>query len=295
MPKIKKIKRNESKSYQDPIGIISEEDKDLVGNKLPTNLQVLKCFMYIRQKNPELSSHSQALQVAEKVLIHSKKAGIEAISKKKMAEKIEVLLKKSQLLRKNYSKKKIDEYNDLKKTFVFWPRNILEEMRKRLLLPNLLKHEKEAILEDLKFLENMLTVRTMSYGTTDNKFFKIVDKRIKKNVRQRKEEQLTNANELSDVEMLSDESENNETISSNVTDVFKDQPEKRKHRRSKKRGTSIFIPHDILKNEALQSCAVRNKISPTALSSIIKTFVEACNGNSSEICLHHTQSQRLLK
>lgn len=67
---------------------------------------------------------------------------------------------------------------------------------------------------------------------------------------------------------------------------------RRSHKRAKKTGTTIFIPHDVLKSSLIVSAAVRNKISPTALSATLHSVIDACAGDSSKVNLHHSQAYR---
>ena len=62
--------------------------------------------------------------------------------------------------------------------------------------------------------------------------------------------------------------------------------------RLKKKGTNIYIPHDILKKPKVVSSSVRNKISPTALAATIAALVESCDGDSSALNLNPTQARR---
>ena len=67
------------------------------------------------------------------------------------------------------------------------------------------------------------------------------------------------------------------------------------HKRTVKTGTTIFIPHDILKSSKIQSVAMRNKISPVGLSAIIEAIIETCDGEKSKVNLHHSQSYRYIE
>ena len=60
--------------------------------------------------------------------------------------------------------------------------------------------------------------------------------------------------------------------------------------RSKKTGTDIHIPHDILKSPKLVSSSVRNRISPRALAATVEALIDSCNGDTSGVILHETQS-----
>ena len=57
-------------------------------------------------------------------------------------------------------------------------------------------------------------------------------------------------------------------------------------------GTNIHIPYDVLKSPQLVSVAVRNNNSPTALASTLETLIETCDGETSTVNLHPSQSYR---
>ena len=67
----------------------------------------------------------------------------------------------------------------------------------------------------------------------------------------------------------------------------------RSHKRSLKTGTTVFIPHNILKPPKVIETAIRiNKITPTALSSLFHSIICATSGNSSKVDLSYTTVYR---
>ena len=42
-------------------------------------------------------------------------------------------------------------------------------------------------------------------------------------------------------------------------------------------GDNLFIPHDILKSPEVVACAVRNQITPMALSAVVKALISTCD------------------
>ena len=66
------------------------------------------------------------------------------------------------------------------------------------------------------------------------------------------------------------------------------------HKRSLKTGTTVFIPHNILKSPKVIETAVRNKITPTALSSLFHSIICAMSGDSSRVDLSYTTAYRCI-
>ena len=59
------------------------------------------------------------------------------------------------------------------------------------------------------------------------------------------------------------------------------------HKRLKKTGTPGFFSHDILKLPAIVSTAIRNKITPTALSAITASIIKAAGGDTDKVFLNY--------
>ena len=59
-----------------------------------------------------------------------------------------------------------------------------------------------------------------------------------------------------------------------------------------KEGTSIVVPHDILKSPELISCSVRNNISSTKLSAIVYSLISACGGDTTKVNLNARTAHR---
>ena len=57
-------------------------------------------------------------------------------------------------------------------------------------------------------------------------------------------------------------------------------------------GDSLFIPFNILKEPEVVACAVRNQISPMALSAVTKTFISSGGADISKFNLEHSQAHR---
>ena len=173
----------------------------------------------------------------------------------------------------------------LTKTMKSWPRDALDRMVNE---------------EDKGFLRSMMSSRTATMAGVDKSL--VVTER---NVKKRKEHQAKRSGK----EKKRQESDQHRSVNSTeaIPSGTFDPPEDRDndvqylprqsqfetpHRRLKKTGTEVHIPHDILKSEALVSTAVRNNISPTALAATVTSLVEACKGDTSRINLNATQSYR---
>ena len=83
-----------------------------------------------------------------------------------------------------------------------------------------------------------------------------------------------------------------ETESDENDEDFQPSEPKQSHRRSRKTGEDIHIPFNILKSPQLVSTAVRNNISPTALSATMHSLITSCKGDPSTLNLHHSQAYR---
>ena len=60
----------------------------------------------------------------------------------------------------------------------------------------------------------------------------------------------------------------------------------------KKTGTDIHVPYDILRHPLVVSASTRNKVSPTSMSAILTSFIEACGGDTSAVNLHWSTAYR---
>ena len=304
-PKRKKM-ASKTRSSDKPLMIIGEtitpENRKITGSRLPSKKQVLMSYLSFSNelKTQDSTRHNKiarpaAKQVVSEVLPHYEKAGIRTIQEHKMAEKIEALFKEYENVRKLNNDRKhakvIEFKNDLEETMQFWPRNTIQEMEKLLDRRNILENERTAIQEDINFLKSMQTDRKASYTGRDTRYEQIVNAR-----QERRSEKAslsrepvptdTNMCQFGEMNDSADSSESDEDF------TFVKQTDRRQHRRTKS-GVDLHIPPDILKNELIQSTAIRNKVTPTALSAVVHSIVSACNsGDTSGIYLHHTQAYR---
>ena len=67
---------------------------------------------------------------------------------------------------------------------------------------------------------------------------------------------------------------------------------KQLHVREKKVGTTLFIPHDIMKDPSFVSAYVRNGISPTAISAVLHELIKVCGGDPDSVSLSYASTNR---
>lgn len=286
---------------------VTEDHQYIRGSRLPTKRQVLMSFLCnskLLRENDETKqkkiTREAAKKVVAEVLVHYQRAGIPTVQEHKMAEKIEELHRYFESLMKINNSEKVPEnprikqfQEDLERTMPFWQRDVMKQLEQKRLRPMIKKEEKEAIEDDINFLKSMMTDRLASYSGQDVRFATIVTARESRRI-----SDLSAVGPVactsssvapSDTESDSDSRENS------GTEVGTASAPGRRHRRTKA-GVNIHIPPDILKNELIQSAAIRNKISPTALSALMHSLIAACNdGDSTGLYLHHTQAYRYVE
>jgi hypothetical protein len=164
-------------------------------------------------------------------------------------------------------------------TMKFWPRNALDIM---------------TIEEDKLFLRSMMSDRKASMGGID-KPLSITEKKValrqkleEKRYQKEREQQKKQSESL--VDLVSDDTDDDNSSEYEPDDVR--ESGRRSHHRTKKTGTDVHIPFDILHSEELVSTAVRNKISPTVLSATVHSLIKACHGDSSKVNLSSSQTYR---
>ena len=151
--------------------------------------------------------------------------------------------------------------------------------------------ERAVIDEDLIFLQSMMTDRKYTYTGKDFITSKSEKYRNMK-VQHEKKRLFKEENRKSAEVTVWLESDEEDVIEEDATSQIIFETPKRTHRRTLKTGTNIFVPHDILKSPGLVSAAVRNQITPTALSATINAMITACDGNTESVNINPTQSQR---
>ena len=271
------------------------------GRKLPTYKQVLLCFLAHSDrcrredgtKNKRIG-HTAANAVIEQIALHYENSGIFLIPRKNLYNQIMALHQKFSSMRKVKSGKRTINQSLLQfqellgKTMPLWPKDVIKQLNASKLGKRAC--EKQAIEEDIKFLENMMTTRTGLYTSKDKITSKYQEMR---QIRQREAE--ARATKAKDVQpfVFIDEVPDSE-LSKDDSDLVIDMPtnERRKHRRTLKTGVSITIPFDILKKEKIVSNYTRNKISPTSIASFLRTLISECGGDPNAVHLGYSTTYR---
>ena len=150
----------------------------------------------------------------------------------------------------------------------------------------------EAINEDILFLRRMKTDRIAHYATKNEEFVKAAEARSlrKQSVDKAllKQNTITAADTTTWNPCSSSGSSTQESKAEEPT-TFTLQ---RSHKRVVKKGTMIFIPHDVLKHPSLLSSNARNKLSTTAISNTIETLISVCDGDPRAVSLHYSTAHR---
>ena len=274
-------------------GGLTDEDATIKCSKLPTSNQVLRCIMYHTQSGLGAQTKFRAGQIVYKQLVEFyAKANIPMITERKAIQKIVNLLEENKKIRSvPVLRRSTDAFlsrlnnveEDLKKTFVLWPKNVLELV---------------TIQEDRDFIIAMQTDRQASFGNHDKVLKGKVQRRI---CREEKQEQLREAelkrkscqeinagydsdDQLQDADSESDNDKDfvDSTISS----------KRRSHKRSVFTGSPAFWPHNVLQSPQVIETAVRNSISSTALCEVTRTLVEATGGDPKAVVLSYASTYR---
>ena len=127
--------RNKNKKFGLNLGI-TESDQHILGNKLPTKEQVLRCFMYHHKDGKGDSKKISAQKVYEQILPHFEKGGILMKHEKSCKENIIALYDKGYVKKvlkipkerreSEYALNKIKEFEDeLHHTMPLWHENAL--------------------------------------------------------------------------------------------------------------------------------------------------------------------------
>ena len=275
----------------------------LLGSKLPTFKDILMCYL----SNVESKKHQKKKRkydaaniVANQVKSFYLKANIPIISERGIIKKILVYHDKDYKsclkipINRRESSTKVKTFKkNMNITMPFYPPNVEIIMKKSCIGKT--AEEKEKVKEDLLFLENMKTARTMTLGSRDIAFSKIKFRQTKRKNEAATREQIEEArlsqpeNSVLNTEIVEEECEDYsecdefEPCSSNQV---------RKHRRSLKTGSSAYWPPNILQHPLVVQEAVRSKMSVTDMANYTRTLVTATNGNVEAINLSYTQAYR---
>jgi len=271
---------------------ITEEDAEITGCRLPTNKQVIRCYMFHKLEGSSQGTKSNrtkrdnAKSVLEKVIPFYLKGNIPMVSAKRGCEKIIELFEKNAKLReipvdRRSSPKVLAKLNEmeieLQKTFPLWAKDAEQAMKNS---------------EDIKFLHSMKTDRIASFGVFHQALASQVKRKqtrlLKQTKRQEKAEKEKEVCEttvqLADSDSSQDEDDN--------SDNFVIPSQRKSHRRAVRLGTSAFIPHDILKSPKLVSLATRIKLSPAEQAAYTQAIVEECSGNQNKVAVSYATADR---
>ena len=174
--------RNKNKKFGFDFGI-TEDDKHILGNKLPTKEQVLRCFLYYFKDGNGDDKQKSALKVYEQVLPHYEKGGVLIKSDRTCKKNILTLYERYEKIRKipkdrrdtDYGLNKLREFqDDLHYTMPLWHENALNECNneedKEFLLSMMGKHPK------LKYREASYTSKDVK---TAQRFAKYEARKLK--------------------------------------------------------------------------------------------------------------------
>ena len=205
-----------------------------------------------------------------------------------MAEKIVGLYQEYRSLKseKTAGNKKIQLFQEkLKTTRQFWPKDVEKRLESKK------KHkspaEQHAVDEDVKFLPSMKTDRAAQY-TGKGQVMPYIQKAS--SIRKEKSVMFAQKNltEVPGSSALTSSSDSTLSEDEGIIEL----PPSRTHKRNVKKGTTIFVPHDVLKHPAVVSSATRNKLSATAIADTLRTLITVCGGDPSSVNLHYSSAHR---
>lgn len=273
---------------------ITSTDSQITGSRLPTNQQVLRCFMYHQHQGAP--SRQTKFETAKLVLAQVsefyRKANIPMISDIMACQKIIKLADDNAKLRSipvarrtrpfALNKLKCMEI-ELNKTFQIWPANVTKLV---------------TIPEDLQFLESMKTDRLASFGSTDKVLSDKLQRKAARNAdlmaRQAKARQQLNEASASTQTFSPSEpsSSENESASSDNEYAASTSATPSSHRRTLRTGEHVFIPHDILKSPELVALSTRMKLSPAQQSAFTETLIEEVGGDPTKIATSYATADK---
>jgi len=272
---------------------ITSADAEITGSKLPTNSQVLRCYMFHQREGLTLNRtrHDNAKIVLKQIIPFYNKANIPTITEKKACEKIISLFQKNSKLRElpvnrrssSSAQTKLKQTEiELSKTFPIWAKNAEKIMNNK---------------EDLEFLQSMKTDRVASFGSHDRKLalqLKRKEARAKKQEERRmrvEEEGKSSASTSSIGAITSSEGSSSEVECDSPFKIPQQTPVKAHHRETRT-GTAAFVPHDILKSPKVVSLATRMKLSPAQQAAFTQAIIEESGGDTSKVSVSYATADR---
>lgn len=276
---------------------ITNEHGAILGSKLPTVKQVLISFVanhrsLLSEEGPENSQkllhRAATITIRNQVLPIYDKARIPTKEERNMVGEILKIYKKMLKLKKIREHLRdhhphIKSFKEgLEKTMVFWGKDVEEKI---------LSRRDPSKEEDLLFLKDQKNERKYTIGGVDKKLAKSEENTSKRKVAElRKVQKENDRKTAATIDNSSQFHKSDEDDHDDNDKIYEENS--RKHRRLKKTGISVFIPHNILKDKKIVSTAIRNNISPTSVSAIVQSVIEACHGDSTKVTLSYTQAYR---
>jgi len=273
---------------------ITQADADITGSRLPTNNQVLRCYMFHQREGLQLNrtKYENAKIVLKKIIPFYNKGNIPIITEKKACEKIIILFQKNAKLRELpvdrrssiSAQAKIKETEiELGRTFQIWAQNA----------EVIIKNE-----EDLKFLQSMKTDRAASFGSWDKKLASQLQRKEARVKKQEKNRLLAQQEcELSTsitctVEINSSERSSSSETEGDIPFQVPAEAAAKSHCRVTRTGTTAFIPHNILKSPKIVSLATRMKLSPSQQAAFTQAIIEESGGDASKVSVSYATADR---
>ena len=271
----------------------ADADAEITGSKLPTNSQVLRCYMFHQREGLTLNRtrHDNAKIVLKQIIPFYNKANIPTITEKKACEKIISLFQKNSKLRElpvnrrssSSAQTKLKQTEiELSKTFPIWAKNAEKIMNNK---------------EDLEFLQSMKTDRVASFGSHDRKLalqLKRKEARAKKQEerRMRVEEECKSSASTSSIGAITSSEGSSSEVECDSPFKIPQQTPVKAHHRETRTGTAAFVPHDILKSPKVVSLATRMKLSPAQQAAFTQAIIEESGGDTSKVSVSYATADR---
>jgi len=274
---------------------ITKKDEEITGCRLPTNGQVLRCYMFHQHEGSaqctvsNRTKRDNAKIVLENIIPFYLKGNIPMVSEKWGCEKIVQLFEKNAKVREipvgrrsspSVLAKLESVTNELSKTFPLWDSDAEKNMKNK---------------EDIQFLQSMKTDRVASFGVLDQALASQIKRKQSRTLKQREfQEQAEKETDLAyqTVELADSESSQDEEDPGEDLVTPPGPPLIKTHHRAARPGTAAFIPHDILKSPKLVSLATRMKLSPAEQAAYTQAIVEECGGDKTKIAVSYATADR---
>jgi len=266
---------------------INKDDEEITGSRLPSCLQVLRCLMFhVGDGTSESRSRWEAAKlVLCKVAVFYEKANIPMIAHRQACEKVIKLLDHNAKMRAIPIKRRSTPATvkllqqmqvKLAETFCLWPANVEQCINN---------------CEDLSFLQSMKGDRLATFGPRDKVLTAKLQRRFTRveaeGCRREKMRSVGAATTISVDTISTSDSDNN-----TGDDLYMSTTSKRSHHRTKRTGTTAFIPHDIIKRPKLVALATRMKMTPAQQAVYTEALINEAGGDSCKISLSYAVADK---